>query len=181
MGITWKLPNGQQRTLLPIVDDFIDKSKIHSVQLKNINIQKEGLENSTLPIEKSWPYLNFFERPYGDLFKNGSICDEKIGEEPTIVGISSEFYMDAFNITEEGNTQIKQPNAGYWCSPHLLGDRNWLWQWGIAPKDMHRYSYASILEKESLEMTFFGASTTLCRVFLFCFSLIKIQGRKNKK
>ncbi len=160
LGISWDGPKGKQ-SLLPIFDDFVDPQKIHRIHLENIVIQKEGYPDSSFPIDKSFPHLNYFQRPYGELFRRGSLVESPQNDGLTIAGFSSEFYMDSFNITEEGNTQIKQPNAGYWSSPHLLGDRNWIWQWGIAPKNMHRYSFASILENECLQMTFFGIETTI--------------------
>ncbi len=160
LGLSWDGSNGTQHHL-PVVDAFVNQSKIHCVHLENITIQEEGISDSVFPIDKCFPYLNLFRRPYGELFAKGSFVEKDQENTQTIAGISTEFYMDSFNITEEGNTQIKQPNAGYWSSPHLLGDRNWLWQWGIAPKNMHRYSFASILEDECLEMTFFGTQTTI--------------------
>ncbi len=102
---------------------------------------------------KYFPHLSLLRRPYAELFERGGIVSEN---NECIAGITTEFFSDAFHFTQEANSQVVQPIGCYWSSPNFVGDRNWIFQWCMSPKNMHRYSYACELECECLELTFTG-------------------------
>ncbi len=146
---------------MPIVDSFVVKQNIPLVYIDEV-IYWDPITGEDLiraPPKFCLPHLHFLRRPYAELFQRGGIVSE--GED-CIAGITSEFFMDGFLFTKENNSQIVQPLGCYWSSPNLVGDRNWVWQFAMAPKNVHRYSFAGKLESECLDLTFAGVT---CKIW----------------
>ncbi len=158
-GLKWEIPGGYE-TILPIVDDFVMKENIPTMFIDNVIIydQNTGEECLRGPPSFCCPHFHLLRRPYAELFKRGGIVSEN---DDCIAAITAELFLDGFLYTKEANSQIVQPLGGYWASPNLIGNRNWIWEFVMAPKNINRYSFGAKLESEFLDLTFFGENCNM--------------------
>ncbi len=162
-GLSWTALD-KEHSIYPVVDSFIDCKNIPTIVITSVFVERD--EEVLLEANiKYFPHFYLFTRPYASLFERGGVCSERDIETGNrtkcIAAISQEFFLDGFYYTREANSRLIQPNGGYWSSPNLVGPRNWIWQWCMAPKNMHRYSYCGELESECLDLTFNGINTCI--------------------
>ncbi len=86
------------------------------------------------------PLLYHLIRPYQKAFEKGGILTDD--DDGHLAVTSSEYFADGLHVTQQTKNDVSEPIGGYWSCPNFVGNRNWIWQWVMAPKQMNRYSYA---------------------------------------
>ncbi len=130
--------------LVPVVDAFVHKQSIFNVHVTHVSFGGVVNGKRIAPIPpKILPHFYYLRRPYKFIFDKGGLLSDAHGN--VVAATSHEFFADGLQMTSQVKNEVSEPVGGYWSCPDMIGNRNWLYQWVMAPKKMNRYAYACYL------------------------------------